>query len=228
MIIPLGERFHQDIYLLEKKHGQARPQTPDSDAVRSHDGPFGERADRRSPTRSIRRSHNGGFEERDADGEPAVWYYLRQMTLVEDDAPEGQLCRSFRERGSRAASPRRCRAWRIDGRSIGIVATSRSRSVATRSSTGRSRTTRPTCRCNFLRHQPPPDRRRDRRPLGRHVRLARRRRARVRVPETAREAIDSHRTKWRDGPALRRRHQDDGPAEVRQGQGRDRGPGVGE
>ena len=26
MIIPLGERFHQDIYLLEKKHGKLRAQ----------------------------------------------------------------------------------------------------------------------------------------------------------------------------------------------------------
>ena len=25
MIIPLGERFHQDIYLLEKKHGKLEP-----------------------------------------------------------------------------------------------------------------------------------------------------------------------------------------------------------
>ncbi len=48
MVIPLGERYHQDMYLLEKKHGKLEPQASDSHAVRSHDGPFGERAERQA------------------------------------------------------------------------------------------------------------------------------------------------------------------------------------
>ena len=119
MIIPLGERFQQDIYLLEKKDGKL---------VRKHLMPtlFVPMTGRSEKERTSRpdpfhpQIHNGGFEELDPDGTPAVWYYLRQMTLVKDDAPEGKLCARFENENPGGVS-QALQGMALDGRSVAAL-----------------------------------------------------------------------------------------------------------
>ncbi len=119
MIIPLGERFHQDIYLLEKKQGKL---------VRKHLIPtlFVPMTGRSEKERAVKpdplnpKIQNGGFEERDADGEPSVWYYLRQMTLAEDDVPDGKYCAKF-ENDDPGRISQALQGMAVDGHSIGTL-----------------------------------------------------------------------------------------------------------
>lgn len=119
MIIPLGERFHQDIYLLEKKHGKLErrhliptlfvPMTGRSES---------ERTVRPDPFHPV--IQNGGFEELDPDGSPSVWYYLRQMTLSKDDAADGKYCAKF-ENEDPGRYSQALQGMAIDGKSIGTL-----------------------------------------------------------------------------------------------------------
>jgi protein-L-isoaspartate(D-aspartate) O-methyltransferase len=119
MIIPLGERFHQDIYLLEKKQGKlVRKQLIPTLFVPMTGRSEKERSVKPDPFNP--QIANGGFEERDPDGEPAVWYYHRQMTLVEDDAPEGRLCARFANEDPGRIS-QALQGMAIDGRSLGSL-----------------------------------------------------------------------------------------------------------
>jgi protein-L-isoaspartate(D-aspartate) O-methyltransferase len=80
VIIPLGERFQQNLCLLTKQHGKLTvetreptyfvPMTGRAESLRSvHDaGPLTPLA-------------NGDFEELLEAGKPAVWFYLRQATI---------------------------------------------------------------------------------------------------------------------------------------------------
>jgi protein-L-isoaspartate(D-aspartate) O-methyltransferase len=119
MIIPLGERFHQDIYLLEKKQGKL---------VRKHLIPtlFVPMTGRSENERAVKpdplnpKIQNGGFEERDPDGEPSVWYYVRQMTLAEHDVPDGQYCAKF-ENDDPGRIAQALQGMAVDGRSIGTL-----------------------------------------------------------------------------------------------------------
>jgi protein-L-isoaspartate(D-aspartate) O-methyltransferase len=94
MVIPLGERYHQDIYLLEKKQGKLfrKPLIPTL---------FVPMTGRSEQERTVKpdplkpRINNGGFELREADGQPAGWYYQRQLTLKQDHAPEGRSYAQF-------------------------------------------------------------------------------------------------------------------------------------
>jgi protein-L-isoaspartate(D-aspartate) O-methyltransferase len=119
MIIPLGERFHQDIYLLEKKNGKLE---------RKHLIPtlFVPMTGRSENERTVRPDplypvvQNGGFEELDPDGAPSVWYYLRQMTLSKDDAPSGKYCAKF-ENEDPGRFSQALQGMAIDGKSIGTL-----------------------------------------------------------------------------------------------------------
>jgi protein-L-isoaspartate(D-aspartate) O-methyltransferase len=118
MIIPLGERFHQDIYLLEKKDGKlVRRQLIPTLFVPMTGRSEKERSVRPNPFHPEIR--NGGFEERESDGQPSVWYYLRQMTLV-DDAPDGRLCALFANDDPGRIS-QALQGLALDGRSIGSL-----------------------------------------------------------------------------------------------------------
>ncbi|MCY2965693.1 MAG: hypothetical protein NT069_19025 [Planctomycetota bacterium] len=88
MIIPIGERYDQAFYLLEKKDGELVrkkllpvlfvPMTGDSEDNRKVQP---------DPTRPTIRY--GGFEAEN-DGIAENWYYQRQLTRATDGAPEGQ------------------------------------------------------------------------------------------------------------------------------------------
>jgi len=119
MIIPLGERFHQDIYLLEKERGKlVRKQLLPTLFVPMTGRSAKERTVTPDPLNP--QIHNGGFEERNADGEPAVWYYDRQMSLVEEGAPEGRLCARF-ENQDRGRIAQTLQGMAVDGRYIGSL-----------------------------------------------------------------------------------------------------------
>jgi protein-L-isoaspartate(D-aspartate) O-methyltransferase len=118
MIIPLGERYQQSLYLYRKEGGQlvAQPLLPTMFVPMT-----GAAEDSRQvlPDPLKPALVNGGFEEAGPDpNEPANWYYQRLNRLVmADDAPEGKHYLTFRnsEPGREA---RALQAFAIDGRKV--------------------------------------------------------------------------------------------------------------
>ncbi|MFN9198099.1 MAG: protein-L-isoaspartate(D-aspartate) O-methyltransferase [Planctomycetaceae bacterium] len=93
MIIPIGERYDQAFYLLEKKGGQLErrkllpvlfvPMTGDSEAQRKI-----------QPDPGKPQLRNGGFELAN-DGIAENWYYQRGLTRQTEGAVEGEACVVF-------------------------------------------------------------------------------------------------------------------------------------
>ena len=111
MIIPVGQRYQQTLYLLKKADGKLVSERAAADAVRAHDRHGGEPAARSSPTRPSRRCDNGDFEETIGDPpQPAGWHYLRQLEMVTGDDALRASSTSRSTTRSRAAAPRPCRA----------------------------------------------------------------------------------------------------------------------
>jgi len=116
MVIPLGERYHQDIYLLEKRQGKLfrKPLIPTLFV------PMTGRSEKErivKPDPLEPRINNGGFELREADGQPAGWHYQRQLTLRQDHAPEGRSYAQFdNEDPGRVAQA--LQGMAIDGRQL--------------------------------------------------------------------------------------------------------------
>ncbi len=128
MIIPLGERYQQRLYLMRKQGNRLVaksleptwfvPMTGRAEALRKGQDP-------QRP-----RLLNGGFESYDAQtGRLEVWYYQRQCTVVQgtgdDPAPEGKHYVAFRntQRGRMSQALQACavngkqvRRVRITGR----------------------------------------------------------------------------------------------------------------
>ena len=118
MVIPVGERYQQMIYLFRKTEGRL---------VREALLPTlfvpmtGEAEDRRRvlPDPASPTIRNGDFEELIDDSEkPAGWHYLRQFELVTDgDAPSGKNYATF----TNSEPGRGCRALQgfpVDGRQV--------------------------------------------------------------------------------------------------------------
>jgi len=118
MIIPVGERFHQNLSLLKKVDGKL-----EIEALRpTLFVPMTGRAeDSREvlPDGSKPSLHNGGFEERFGDPPQLVgWHYQRQLTIVDDEhAKEGEAFITFsntlRGRGAQALQ-----GFPADGRKV--------------------------------------------------------------------------------------------------------------
>jgi protein-L-isoaspartate(D-aspartate) O-methyltransferase len=120
MIVPLGERYEQVFYLLEKTDGALVrkkllpalfvPMTGISEDNR-HVKP--------DPSRPELR--NGGFEtDEDGDGHPEGWHYQRQLTRETSDAPEGEAFIKFKNvdsgRGAMALQ-----GFAVDGARVGVL-----------------------------------------------------------------------------------------------------------
>ncbi|MBW3597168.1 MAG: protein-L-isoaspartate(D-aspartate) O-methyltransferase [Planctomycetes bacterium] len=114
MVIPLGERYQQTLYLFRKVKGKMEaealeptyfvPMTGRAEEARQVKDP--------GPPRVV----NGAFEETDEAGLLAPWYYIRQAEVVADSqAPEGERFLRFSNetpgRGAHAAQ-----ALPMDGR----------------------------------------------------------------------------------------------------------------
>ena len=118
IVIPLGERFQQTLYLLRKENGQLRrealegtffvPMTGSAESERKV------QIDETRPQLS-----NWSFEETTTNSNmPLGWYYVRQAKVVEsDDAPDGTRCLMLNN-----TTPGRMahamQSFGVDGRSI--------------------------------------------------------------------------------------------------------------
>jgi protein-L-isoaspartate(D-aspartate) O-methyltransferase len=119
MIIPLGERYHQSLCLLEKKQGRLVrqplistlfvPMTGRSETERTV-----------QPNPSAPALQNGSFEDRGVDGAPSSWHYQRQLDLIDQDPPAGRLCARFSnlEPGRTAQA---VQGMAVDGRRIAML-----------------------------------------------------------------------------------------------------------
>jgi protein-L-isoaspartate(D-aspartate) O-methyltransferase len=118
MVIPVGERYQQTLYLFKKTGGKMLretllpvifvPMTGKAEDIR------GDKPDPKNPT-----IQNGDFEQLRGDPpEAAGWHYQRQMEVVEDkDAPSGKRYVRFRNaqagRGAQALQ-----GFAVDGRYV--------------------------------------------------------------------------------------------------------------
>jgi protein-L-isoaspartate(D-aspartate) O-methyltransferase len=124
MIIPVGERYQQTLYLMRKSKGELK-----SEALRATlfvpmtGAAEDEREIKPDPLRP--RLANGNFEEvasgKPGQGEPAGWHYQRQLTLDTDAAaPEGKHYATFRNeepgRGCHALQ-----GFAVDGRQVSAL-----------------------------------------------------------------------------------------------------------
>ncbi len=92
MIVPVGERYQQVLYLFAKKDGKLERRALRPTLFVPMTGAAEENRDV-LPDPAHPAVVNGGFEQLLEDGaEPAGWHYQRQLTLVEDKqaAPEGE------------------------------------------------------------------------------------------------------------------------------------------
>ncbi|HEY3391080.1 MAG TPA: protein-L-isoaspartate(D-aspartate) O-methyltransferase [Lacipirellulaceae bacterium] len=122
MIIPVGERYQQTLYLMRKKGGEL-----ESEALRPtlFVPMTGEAEDKRQikPDPKNPQIVNGSFEQvtRDDEGnqEPAGWHYQRQLTLESDPqmAPDGERFVTF-ENSEPGRGCQALQGFAIDGREI--------------------------------------------------------------------------------------------------------------
>jgi protein-L-isoaspartate(D-aspartate) O-methyltransferase len=116
MIVPVGERYQQTLYLFEKKDGKLKsvallptlfvPMTGEAEDQRTV------KPDPENPA-----VNNGGFEL-EVEGQPLGWHYQRQLEWIEGkDAPEGSHYITFSNtdagRGAQALQ-----GMAIDGRKV--------------------------------------------------------------------------------------------------------------
>ncbi len=118
MIIPVGERYQQVFHLLEKQNGELINEALRPTLFVPMTGKA-EESRQVQPDPLHPKLINSGFEEvAGASGEPAGWYYIRQMKVITAaDAPEGRHYVTF----SNSDPGRGCRALQgfpIDGRKV--------------------------------------------------------------------------------------------------------------
>jgi protein-L-isoaspartate(D-aspartate) O-methyltransferase len=118
MIIPVGERYQQVFHLLRKQDGKLSNEALRPTLFVPMTGKAEEERENK-PDLLHPRLANGGFEELiGASGEPAGWYYVRQMKVVTAaDAPEAAHYATF----TNTEPGRGCRALQgfgIDGRKV--------------------------------------------------------------------------------------------------------------
>jgi protein-L-isoaspartate(D-aspartate) O-methyltransferase len=121
MVIPVGERYQQTLYLLRKKDGKLESETLRPTLFVPMTG-AAEDARQVKPDPLNPQVINGGFEET-AQGKQFVpgWYYERQVTLTMDNlAPEGKHYVTFRNREESQPS-HLMQGFPIDGRKISEV-----------------------------------------------------------------------------------------------------------
>jgi protein-L-isoaspartate(D-aspartate) O-methyltransferase len=118
MVIPVGERYQQTLYLMKKKDGKMVSEK----LLPTLFVPMTGRAESQrqvQPDPANPAVENGGFERVEGDPpRPAVWYYQRQLELVAGkDAPEGKNYVTFKNatpgRGSHALQ-----GFAVDGRKV--------------------------------------------------------------------------------------------------------------
>ena len=120
MIVPLGERYQQVFYLFEKREGKLVqtkllptlfvPMTGQSEDMRKI------KPDPLNP-----RIRNGSFETIIPESAtPENWHYQRQLTLMEDEAPDGKYFVTF-ENAEPGRFAQCLQAMALDGRKIASI-----------------------------------------------------------------------------------------------------------
>ena len=212
MVIPVGERYQQTLYLMKKIKGKMVSERLQPTLFVPMTG---EAETRREvlPDPANPAIKNGGFEE--VAGDPPVptgWHYQRQLELViGKDAPEGKNYVTFTNatpgRGSQARQ-----GFAVDGRKV----THLQLSARVRGKDVRAGSERPAVARHprdLLRREPGPSGRGRLGPLARHVRLAGREQAGQRAPESPR-GRHLHRPTRRRRRTLVGRHRGQGGEEV--------------
>jgi protein-L-isoaspartate(D-aspartate) O-methyltransferase len=119
MVIPVGERYRQDIYLMEKKDGKlVRKQLIPTLFVPMTGLSEKERVIKPDPLNP--QLYNGGFEAREESGQAAGWHYQRQMTLVDESPPEGHHFARF-ENEDRGRLAQALQGIPVDGKKLGSL-----------------------------------------------------------------------------------------------------------
>jgi protein-L-isoaspartate(D-aspartate) O-methyltransferase len=118
MVIPVGERYTQELYLLHKKDGKLEKEV----LVPTMFVPMTGQAEERrqvQPDPAHPELVNGSFEELAGhSGEPIGWYYQRLMQVVEnEDAPDGKKFVRF-ENQTRGRGSRMLQGMAMDGRKV--------------------------------------------------------------------------------------------------------------
>jgi len=118
MVVPLGERFQQILYLFKKVDGKLVSEALEPTFFVPMTG-RAEELRQVLPDNTTPGVVNGGFEESTAiEGEPDGWYYLRQAALRTDGSPpEGRQCLVFTNRDP-GRGAQALQAFGVDGRQV--------------------------------------------------------------------------------------------------------------
>jgi protein-L-isoaspartate(D-aspartate) O-methyltransferase len=124
MVIPVGERYQQTLYLMRKTDGKLKSEALRATLFVPMTG-TAETERKVKPDPAHPRITNGGFEEattnKDSKEEATGWHYQRQLTLRSDPtAPEGKRFASFHN----ADAGRGCHAlqgFAVDGREVSAL-----------------------------------------------------------------------------------------------------------
>jgi protein-L-isoaspartate(D-aspartate) O-methyltransferase len=187
MIIPVGARYQQVLYLMRKRGGQLESQARQSTLFVPMTG-TAEAARKVQPDPRTPALQNGGFEKELLDsGSLPDWYYQRQLERVaEASAPEGQHCIVFRN--SESGKPAIVmQGFALDGRYVTRLELS-AWVRCPRVRAGREADEQPTVAVTFYDENRAPLGTRSLGPL-RSPSPWRQHRTEVRVPPAAREAI---------------------------------------
>lgn len=118
MVIPVGERYQQTMYLLKKVNGKLENESLKSTLFVPMTGKAEEKREFK-PDAANPKILNGGFEETIGDPpEPLNWHYARQMKFIESDsAPEGkQYVKFFNDDAGRNSQA--LQGFAVDGRKV--------------------------------------------------------------------------------------------------------------
>jgi protein-L-isoaspartate(D-aspartate) O-methyltransferase len=124
MVVPVGERYQQTLYLMRKKDGKLKSEALRATLFVPMTG-AAEVERKVKPDPANPRIVNGSFEETtsDADGKqkPTGWHYQRQLTLQSDgQPPDGKLYADFKN----SDPGRGCHAlqgFAVDGREVSAL-----------------------------------------------------------------------------------------------------------
>ncbi len=99
MVIPVGERYRQTLYLMRKKDGKLEKETLRATLFVPMTG-AAESQRKIKPDPANPQIFNGSFEEikvnAEDEGEPTAWHYLRQLEVKTDaSAPDGKKFATF-------------------------------------------------------------------------------------------------------------------------------------
>jgi protein-L-isoaspartate(D-aspartate) O-methyltransferase len=117
MVIPVGERYQQILYLLRKRDGRM---TIEAQRPTLFVPMTGQAESRRVvlPDAAKPEIRNGDFEELEGQPpQPTAWHYQRQLEVLSDGAPSGKHCVRFKN-AEPGRSSQALQGFAVDGRKV--------------------------------------------------------------------------------------------------------------